>query len=434
MKTKILVIEVQDDTVMALTKKLSGLDVGMSYYSNLEKDEDVIAIVFAESLYITSSLIVEQLPGYLEALKKLKCIEVLDIDLDVMTSVKYWMRNYKLKYDMEALNDLTLHERSIEFAYKGFKPKTTLELYQAIERNIIKMVEMLTEVQRILTEAPAGLYENFYLSQKAACDAKPVKARYKQWKREVGVVTPELLKDKGMQELVDLLTKKVMRHASEPSNREIEQVDLEALKQHMVRGYEFPSEFPNCYARFRRFIKEGDTLTINYDCYGKYLYESYYKLTPAERRALIEFDIMLDLIHQDMPEITSQSDGTISTEDRIRQSIALLMKERYIDQEKDEPLFNQRNHWQAIYRILVDKGYCCDSDFDGFEVFIKRVMPNQVNQPYKKDSVRNINKTDFNKPLDRWQYDPASFRTRKPYERMVAVATRFKAILEENGL
>ena len=32
------------------------------------------------------------------------------------------------------------------------------------------------------------------------------------------------------------------------------------------------------------------------------------------------------------------------------------------------------------------------------------------------------------------QDDTASFRTRKPYERMVAVATRFKTILEENGL
>ena len=343
MKTKILVIEVQDDTVMALTKKLSGLDVGMSYYSSLEKDEDVIAIVFAESLYITSSLIVEQLPGYLEALKKLKCIEVLDIDLDVMTSVKYWMRNYKLKYDMEALNDLTLHERSIEFAYKGFKPKTTLELYQAIERNIFKMVEMLTEVQRILTEAPAGLYENFYLSQKAACDAKPVKARYKQWKREVGVVTPELLKDKEMQELVDLLTKKVMRHATEPSNREIEQVYLEALKQHMVRGYEFPSEFPNCYARFRRFIKDGDTLQINYDCYGKYLHEAYYKLTPAEHRALIEFDIMLDLIHQEMAALYEANLPDALATPKAKELMKKAREAGYLDDKFQPKLSNTKS-------------------------------------------------------------------------------------------
>ena len=114
----------------------------------------------------------------------------------------------------------------------------------------------------------------------------------------------------------------------------------------------------------------------------------------------------------------------------IRQSIALLMLEKY----GDEPLFNQQSHWQAIYRILVDKGYCRDSDFDGFDRFIRTVMPDEVNKPYKKDSVRNINKTDFNKPFDRWQYDPETSGTRKPYDRMVEIASRFKKILEEKGV
>ena len=114
----------------------------------------------------------------------------------------------------------------------------------------------------------------------------------------------------------------------------------------------------------------------------------------------------------------------------IRHCIELLMLERY----GDEPLFNQQSHWQAIYRILVDKGYCRDSDFDGFDRFIRTVMPDEVNKPYKKDSVRNINKTDFNKPFDRWQYDPETSGTRKPYDRMVEIASRFKKILEEKGV
>ena len=121
---------------------------------------------------------------------------------------------------------------------------------------------------------------------------------------------------------------------------------------------------------------------------------------------------------------------TQSQEERIRQSIALLMEERY----GDEPLFNLQGHWQAVYRILVDKGFCRDSDFDGFDAFIRRVMPEEVNKPYKKDSVRNINKTSFNKPFDRWRYDPDDYGTRKPFERMVAIARRFKEILEGNGL
>ena len=420
----------QEVYAMGLTKMLLGLDSGMYYYSRLNKDEEDIDIVLAMSVYITSTLITEQLPDHLKALKRLKILEVLDVDLDLMTNVKFWMKNYKLKSDMEAMSDRPLRDRGFEISYKGFKPETTWELYQAIERNIFKIVEMLTEMQQILNEAPAGLYENFYLSQKATVDAKAVKARFRQWKRDVGVATPELLKDKEMQELVDLLTKKVMRHATKPSNREIEQVDLEALKQYMVRDYEFPSEFPNCYARFRRFVKEdGDTLTINYDCYGQYLHEAYYKLTPDEHRALIEFDIMLDLIHQEMVKQV-KTDAMNSVENRICQSIAQLMKERY----NDEPLFNKRSHWQAVYRILVDKKYCTDSNFDGFDVFIKRVKPDVVNKPYMKESVKQISQTDFCKPFKEWKFDPTTSKTSKPFDRMAAVALRFKEILEENGL
>ena len=117
-------------------------------------------------------------------------------------------------------------------------------------------------------------------------------------------------------------------------------------------------------------------------------------------------------------------------EERIRQCIALLMMERY----GDEPLFCLQGHWQAVYRILVDKGYCRDSDFDGFDAFIRRMMPKEVNKPYKKDSVKQVSKTDFALPFERWHYDPQTSTTRKPYDRMVAIATRFKEILEENGL
>ena len=116
--------------------------------------------------------------------------------------------------------------------------------------------------------------------------------------------------------------------------------------------------------------------------------------------------------------------------ERIKQSITLLMQEKY----GEEPLFNQQSHWQAVYRILVDKGYCRDSDFDGFDTFIRTVMPEEVNKPYSKGSVKQISQTDFVRPFEEWKYDALTSKTRKPFERMVAVTSRFKSILEEKGL
>ena len=117
-------------------------------------------------------------------------------------------------------------------------------------------------------------------------------------------------------------------------------------------------------------------------------------------------------------------------EERIRQSIALLMAERL----GDGPLFCQQSHWQAVYRILVDKGYCRDSDFDGFDTFVRRVMPEEVNKPYKKDSVKQISQTDFVRPFDEWAFDMQTSKTRRPFDRMVTIARRFREILEGNGL
>ena len=115
---------------------------------------------------------------------------------------------------------------------------------------------------------------------------------------------------------------------------------------------------------------------------------------------------------------------------RISHCIALLMQEKY----GNETLFNKQSHWQAVYRILVDKEYCRDSDFDGFDAFIQTVMPEKVNKPYTKASVKQISQTDFVKPFKKWTFDHQTSKTRKPFDRMVTVAQRFLDIMEENRL
>lgn len=127
-----------------------------------------------------------------------------------------------------------------------------------------------------------------------------------------------------------------------------------------------------------------------------------------------------------------------SIEERIRKCIALLMKINIKviknGKEVEEPLFKLQNHWQAIYRILVDKHFCKDSDFDGFDLFIKKAMPSKVNAIYTKASVKQISQTDFNKPFVKWKFDSETSGTLRPFERMKEVAQRFLDILEENGL
>ncbi len=137
-------------------------------------------------------------------------------------------------------------------------------------------------------------------------------------------------------------------------------------------------------------------------------------------------------------EGTNRKEGESSLEAGLRRSIERLMQERFIvkkvGKDVEEPLFNLQNHWQGVYRILVDKKYCKDADFEGFDLFILKVMPDEVNKPYSKESVKQISKTDFNIPFERWEYNGETSGTRKVYERMFAVTKRFKEILEEEEL
>ena len=146
-------------------------------------------------------------------------------------------------------------------------------------------------------------------------------------------------------------------------------------------------------------------------------------------------------IHQSIQGEQQQEEkdsALTSIEDIIRRSLERLMQERITvkknGKDVEEPLFILQNHWQDVYRILVDKKYCKDADFEGFDVFIKRVMPGEVNKPYTKESVKQISKTDYNIPFEKWKYDGETSGTRKVYDRMYAVAQRFKGILEDEGL
>lgn len=213
------------------------------------------------------------------------------------------LRKKILAFDegMSVYGALENYLRGIEYAEKDFKADTALELYVAIEQQVALFMEKLKEVQHLVQAAPPSFYGNFYHYQKRLCDRHPVELEYDRWKRDVGGVNFDLLKDKQTLVVEEFLKRKILRFTQTPSEREIKQVDLDKVRPHLPYGYELPDGFEKCCARFRRFIVwDGDILKMDYDKYGNYLFQYYYDMTAEERRAFIEFDIMLDLIHEDM--------------------------------------------------------------------------------------------------------------------------------------
>ena len=119
--------------------------------------------------------------------------------------------------------------------------------------------------------------------------------------------------------------------------------------------------------------------------------------------------------------------GADLSDGHISYCLERLMEERYNGTE--EMLFNQKSHWQGVFRLLSDAGMYCGDDFDAFDRLMKRVMPRRVNAAYSYASVKNISQTLFNKPFIKWHYDPGLMKRREPYDRMVAIVERLIILL-----
>lgn len=138
------------------------------------------------------------------------------------------------------------------------------------------------------------------------------------------------------------------------------------------------------------------------------------------------------VMQQMVPDKAASADtallkGADLSDGHISYCLERLMEERYNGTE--EMLFNQKNHWQGVFRLLSDAGMYGDDDFDAFDRLMKRVMPCRVNAAYSRSSVKNISQTLFNKPFIKWHYDPGLMKRREPYDRMVAIVERLIILL-----
>ena len=135
---------------------------------------------------------------------------------------------------------------------------------------------------------------------------------------------------------------------------------------------------------------------------------------------------------QEIPDIPPVSPLRTKTEDAIRECILQLMNEK---DDNGKFLFKNKSHWQAVYRIIVDKALgIADGDYVGFERLARWIQPENCRVPFSLYALKHITNTNFTKPFSKWVYDKAYFKKRKPYDDMVAMAVRFKNLLEERGL
>lgn len=288
----------------SLRKEILNYDETLTAYDGMSTDADIPHIHFLLCLASWASDINKELRVYLEKLDKGECDEVLGIDFKKMTRKEYWLKSGRLKRKMQDMKDIALKDFGLVYKLNGQEFKNVSDIYQKIEEGICEMVALLKEAKRKTLNAPIELFGKFYHKLANLLDEEPIITGYEEWRMSIGKLTFERLKEYQTKVVADFLCKGLFRPIFPPSNRELNQVKMEKVRDYLPSKYEFSADFEEQCALFRRFISwEDDVLKIDYDTYGKYLFRYFYQFTYEELVAFFALDKTLQLIHQDMAEI-----------------------------------------------------------------------------------------------------------------------------------
>ena len=105
---------------------------------------------------------------------------------------------------------------------------------------------------------------------------------------------------------------------------------------------------------------------------------------------------------------------------------------------KGLPLFRQKNHWWAVFRIFVDLQVCGirENRYKEFLELIEKLQLNKVNAELDMTTLSNITQDIFRFPFTMWELKvpkDASTRWLTAFERINLLAEKLKKSLRLKG-
>lgn len=101
-----------------------------------------------------------------------------------------------------------------------------------------------------------------------------------------------------------------------------------------------------------------------------------------------------------------------------------------------DKIFKKVNHWQPVYRDAVEMGFAIENDYAGFASYIHGLHLENCPVTFNYDSLKKADIGVYLQPVEEWTlelYQTRNMRkTRKPFDEMLLVGTRFKEILTRN--
>ena len=215
------------------------------------------------------------------------------------------------KTRLTARNVLLANYKTMTQPAYWLKSKLFKDLPQAtgkmLREKVEQMVELLNELMLKIVNVDDEYAATFFKKLRTAYGKRRI-SKYELWKAQLPEVTMELLTEYQTELTADLLMMGVLKYDRQPSDGELEQVQLDKVQQNLRHGRALPEWFGAECAKLRRYSHwEGPMFMIDYQKLRRYMFQHFGELTQEQRIALFEYDVQLAMIHKDMEPTTGPS-------------------------------------------------------------------------------------------------------------------------------
>jgi len=238
----------------------------------------------------------EQLPIYIEDLKKAKCIEPFEVSSKQEDDDKH----YLFWFFIEKLCEEVRHE----------------EAYPILKRLIVQFNSLLVEAEVAKLNCDPVVYKEFFFRKKKEYFDENVVIRFNRKLHRNKPITLGKLKKLELEAVLKALNQGIFDFAEKPSRQEVNMVSPELNTDFVPCNFEITEEVKTRYAQFRQFAeKRGPMLVFDYERYGQYVVDNFNQFDDDQIRAIYELDVKLHLIHMEMVNLNKELENVLNGKD-----------------------------------------------------------------------------------------------------------------------
>lgn len=179
-------------------------------------------------------------------------------------------------------------------------------------KQLKEKLEMMANMLRVLClkmkQIDLEYAENLLKRMEARCMKKHQIFDYDIWKASHPNYTLDMLHDKEVEFTANLLKNGLLAYDEMPTEEELEAVRLDMVRKHLKHNTSLPEGFENECAKLRRYSHWEDKylFVIDYPRIYRYLFiNCFEKFNIKQRWALYEYDMQMQMIHQDIRKLMS---------------------------------------------------------------------------------------------------------------------------------